>query len=42
MVDRLVTAAEQTELSELDRARMDWLREIFNDGVPGDAERVLQ
>jgi hypothetical protein len=42
MVDRLITAASSTPLSELDRARMEWLREIFNDGVPGDAARALQ
>jgi DNA-binding CsgD family transcriptional regulator len=42
MVDRLVTAAEQTEPSELDVARVEWLREIFHDGVLGDADRVLQ
>ena len=42
LVDRLVTAAERTELSELDRARMEWLCEIFEDGVPGDAARVFE
>jgi tetratricopeptide (TPR) repeat protein len=42
MVDRLVRAAARTDLSGLDRARMEWLREIFHDGVPGDAARVLQ
>ncbi|MER6417982.1 AAA family ATPase [Streptomyces sp. NPDC001137] len=42
LVDRLVTAAERTALSELDRARMAWLREIFEDGVPGDAVRVFE
>ncbi|MFG2966753.1 MULTISPECIES: AAA family ATPase [unclassified Streptomyces] len=42
MVDRLITAAARTELTELDRARMEWLREIFSDGVPGDAGRVLE
>ena len=42
LVDRLVAAAERTELSELDRARVEWLREIFNDGIPGDAGRVME
>jgi len=41
LVDRLVTAAARTDLSELDVSRMAWLREIFHDGVPGDATRVL-
>ena len=42
IVDRLITAAAAMPLSGLDQARMEWLREIFNDGVPGDAGRVLQ
>jgi len=42
MVDRLLTAASRTPLSDLDTARMEWLREIFHDGVPGDAARILQ
>jgi hypothetical protein len=42
LVDRLVEEAARTDLSELDRARMEWLREIFNDGVPGDAVRVVE
>lgn len=42
IVDRLVTAAERHSLSELDRARVEWLREIFSDGIPGDAARVLE
>jgi DNA-binding CsgD family transcriptional regulator len=42
IVDRLITAASVLPLSDLDRARMEWLREIFNDGVPGDAGRVLE
>jgi hypothetical protein len=41
LVDQLVSAAARTDLSELDWARMQWLREIFNDGVPGDATRVF-
>jgi hypothetical protein len=42
LVDHLVTAAARLDLSELDYARMQWLQEIFNDGVPGDAARVLE
>jgi len=42
LVNRLVSAAARTDLSELDWARMQWLREIFSDGVPGDATRVLE
>jgi hypothetical protein len=41
-VDELLTRAARTGLSHLDQARMEWLREIFNDGVPGDAARVEQ
>ena len=41
LVDQLLVKAARTRLSRLDRARMEWLREIFNDGVPGDAGRVL-
>ncbi|HTY72384.1 MAG TPA: AAA family ATPase [Actinomycetes bacterium] len=40
MVDRFVSAAETQALTELDRARVEWLREIFNDGIPGDSVRV--
>ena len=42
LVDQLVRDAAGTDLSELDQARIQWLREIFNDGVPGDAVRVLE
>ena len=42
LVDKLVQAASRTELTELDWARTQWLREIFSDGVPGDATRVLE
>jgi tetratricopeptide (TPR) repeat protein len=42
LVDRLVQAASRTDLSDLDRARMEWLREIFHDGVAGDATRVVE
>ncbi|WP_426593814.1 ATP-binding protein [Cellulomonas sp. McL0617] len=41
LVDHLVTAAEQNDLSDLDQARVEYLREIFNDGAPGDSRRVL-
>jgi tetratricopeptide (TPR) repeat protein len=39
LVDRLVERASLTDLSDLDRARLEWLREIF-DETPGDATRV--
>jgi len=42
LVDRLTGAARRTALSELDSARLEWLREIFHDGVPGDAIRVVE
>jgi tetratricopeptide (TPR) repeat protein len=42
LVDHLVRQAADTDLSELDQARTQWLREIFNDGVPGDAVRVRE
>ena len=41
MVEELVSAAERVELPSLDQARAEWLRELFNDGVPGDANRVM-
>ena len=41
LVDELLNRAARTSLSRLDQARMAWLREIFNDGVPGDADRVF-
>ena len=41
LVDRLVNAAQENTLSELDRARVQWLREIFDDGTPGDSARVF-
>lgn len=41
LVDRLVGEAAGADLSELDTARSQWLREIFYDGVPGDATRIL-
>jgi hypothetical protein len=42
LMSQLIATAARTQLSELDWARMQWLREIFNDGVPGDATRVLE
>jgi DNA-binding CsgD family transcriptional regulator len=42
LVDDLLAKADTTTLSPLQRARMEWLREIFHDGVPGDAARVFQ
>jgi len=42
LVGELLARASLTNLSPLERARMEWLREIFNDGVPGDAGRVLE
>jgi DNA-binding CsgD family transcriptional regulator/tetratricopeptide (TPR) repeat protein len=42
MVNTLLAAAGRNELSDLDLDRMEWLREIFNDGVPGDADRVIE
>ncbi|WP_425954051.1 ATP-binding protein [Xylanimonas sp. McL0601] len=42
VVDRLVAAADREALCELDRTRIQWLREIFNDGVPGDPVRVVE
>ena len=42
LVDQLIRSAATNDLSELDQVRVQWLREIFNDGVPGDAARVLE
>jgi DNA-binding CsgD family transcriptional regulator len=42
LVARLIEAARRTRLSELDLIRVEWLREIFHDGRPGDARRVHQ
>ncbi|WP_051367241.1 AAA family ATPase [Hamadaea tsunoensis] len=41
-VSRLVQEATRGDLDELDWARVEWLREIFHDGTPGDAIRVLE
>jgi hypothetical protein len=42
LVAELLARASRTSLPPLERARMEWLREIFSDGVPGDAARVYQ
>jgi len=41
-VRRLLDSATGLELTRHDEARMTWLREIFNDGVPGDATAVVK
>jgi DNA-binding CsgD family transcriptional regulator len=42
LVDRLLAAASRTALSELDRARMEWLRESSGGGADADAARVAE
>ena len=42
VVSRLLSAASGNALTDLDRARMEWLRELPDDGVPGDARRILE
>jgi DNA-binding CsgD family transcriptional regulator len=42
LVDELLRRAARTRLSPLEMARMEWLREIFHDGVPGDPARVFE
>lgn len=42
MVTRLLDAATSAELDDLDTARVAWLREIFDDGTPGDPTRVFE
>jgi tetratricopeptide (TPR) repeat protein len=39
-VHQLVDEAGRFDLTELDGIRLEWLREIFHDGVPGDPVRV--
>jgi DNA-binding CsgD family transcriptional regulator/tetratricopeptide (TPR) repeat protein len=39
-VGRLLDAAATRQLTSHDVARMTWLREIFNDGAPGDPDAV--
>ena len=40
LVTRLVDAAEINDLTELDQARAEWLRELFSEGTLGDSARV--
>ena len=42
LVNRLVDAAEVHDLSDLDRARAEWLRELFSEGTLGDSARVRE
>jgi DNA-binding CsgD family transcriptional regulator len=42
LVSRLVDAAERNDLSKLDLARAEWLREIFSEGELGDSARILE
>ena len=42
LVDSLVTTASELPLTDLDHGRMEWLSEIFNDGVPGDGARIYE
>ncbi|WP_275466822.1 helix-turn-helix transcriptional regulator [Streptomyces noursei] len=41
-VERLLRAAERSGLTTLDRARLEWLRELSDNGGPDDALRVPQ
>jgi DNA-binding CsgD family transcriptional regulator/tetratricopeptide (TPR) repeat protein len=41
-VGRLLDAAATVQLTSHDVARMTWLREIFNDGAPGDPDAVAR
>jgi DNA-binding CsgD family transcriptional regulator len=40
VVDRLLAEAERYRPGPLQRARIAWIRELFHDGTPGDAQRV--
>jgi DNA-binding CsgD family transcriptional regulator len=40
VVDRLLAEAEQYGPGPLQRARITWIREMFYDGTPGDAQHV--
>ncbi|MBO4252442.1 helix-turn-helix transcriptional regulator [Streptomyces griseorubiginosus] len=42
LVRRLLSAAAREDLPELERARMTWLEQIFEDGMPGDPAPVLE
>ncbi len=41
MVGRLLAEASSSRMTDLDRARMEWLREISQDGHSGDPTRVF-
>ncbi|MER5900053.1 ATP-binding protein [Streptomyces mirabilis] len=40
VVHELLQSAARTDLTDLDRARKEWLGEMFDYGIPGDAARV--
>jgi DNA-binding CsgD family transcriptional regulator len=42
IVGRLLAEASSNPVSNLDRARMEWLREIFDEGHSGDPSRVFE
>jgi DNA-binding CsgD family transcriptional regulator len=42
LVHRLVETAEVNDLSDLDQARAEWLRELFSEGKLGDSARVRE
>jgi DNA-binding CsgD family transcriptional regulator len=42
LVDRLLRAAEADDLCEADRARAEWLHELFSEGELGNSERVRE
>ena len=42
LVGELLESARRGELTELQGAKLEWLREILHDGNPGDAARVFE
>ena len=42
LVNRLIDAAEVDDLSDMDQARAEWLRELFSEGSLGDSARVRE
>ncbi|MFG2375426.1 ATP-binding protein [Streptomyces sp. NPDC048504] len=42
LVHGLLQSAARTDLTDLDRARMEWLGEMFDHGTPRDAARVYE
>ena len=42
LVSRLVDSAEASTLNEADRARAEWLRELFTEGELGDSDRIRE